>query len=137
MMRRLGWAWLALLPCAVLAGGADERQLIETPLANAPGRQLTAITVTYAPGQASAPHRHPGAAFVYVLAGSVRSALAGEPERVYRAGDSWFEPPGTQHRLSANASSREPARLLVVFVATPGSPLSVRERPVPAHASSG
>lgn len=137
MMRRLGWAWLALLPCAALAGGADERQLIETPLTNAPGRQLTAITVTYAPGQASAPHRHPGAAFVYVLAGSVRSALAGEPERVYRAGDSWFEPPGTQHRLSANASSREPARLLVVFVATPGSPLSVRERPVPAHASSG
>lgn len=136
-MRRLG-GWLALLlPLAALAGGADERQLIETPLANAPGRQLTAITVTYAPGQASAPHRHPGAAFVYVLAGSVRSALAGEKERVYRAGESWYEPPGTHHRLSANASAREPARLLVVFVAAPGSPLSVRERLAPAHASSG
>lgn len=136
-MRRLG-GWLALLlPLAALAGGADERQLIETPLANAPGRQLTAITVTYAPGQASAPHRHPGAAFVYVLAGSVRSALAGEKERVYRAGESWYEPPGTHHRLSANASARESARLLVVFVAAPGSPLSVRERPAPAHASSG
>lgn len=136
-MRRLG-GWLALLlPLAAFAGGADEQRLLEVPLANAPGRQLTAITVTYAPGQASAPHRHPGAAFVYVLAGSVRSALAGEKERVYRAGESWYEPPGTHHRLSANASAGEPARLLVVFVATPGSPLSVRERPAPAHASSG
>lgn len=126
-MRRLGWGWLALLPFAAFAGGADERQLLDTPLANAPGRQLTAITVTYAPGQASGPHRHPGAAFVYVLAGNVRSALAGQPARVYHAGESWFEPPGARHRLSANASAREPAQLLVVFVATPGQPLSEPE----------
>ena len=124
---RLGWAWIALLPLAALASPATERQLLDPALANAPGRHLTAITVAYAPGQASGPHRHPGAAFVYVLAGSVRSALAGEPERVYRVGESWFEPPGAHHLVSANASEREPARLLVIFIAAPGAPLSVRD----------
>jgi quercetin dioxygenase-like cupin family protein len=129
MRRRFAWAWMLWLPLTALAGGASEQRLLDTPLANAPGRQLTAITVRYAPGEASRAHRHPGAAFVYVLEGRVRSALAGEPTRVYRAGESWFEPPGAHHRLSANASDREPARLLVVFVAAPGAPLSVPEVP--------
>jgi quercetin dioxygenase-like cupin family protein len=115
-----------------LASGAHEHRLLDRPLANAPGRQLTALTVTYAPGQASAAHRHPGAAFVYVLAGRVRSALGGQAEHVYRAGESWFEPPGTRHRVSANASASEPAQLLVVFVAAPGAPLSVPEAAAPA-----
>jgi quercetin dioxygenase-like cupin family protein len=83
--------------------------------------------VHYAPGEASPAHRHPGAAFVYVLERRVRSALAGERPRIYRAGESWFEPPGAHHRLSANASDREPARLLVVFVSPSGAPLSSPE----------
>jgi quercetin dioxygenase-like cupin family protein len=34
----------------------------------------------------------------------------------YRAGESWSERPGDRHRVSANASDTEPARLLAVFV---------------------
>jgi quercetin dioxygenase-like cupin family protein len=139
MRRRLAWAGMLLwLPIVALAGGASERRLLQTPLANAPGRQLTAITVRYAPGASSPAHRHPGAAFVYVLEGRIYSALAGERPRIYRAGESWFEPPGAHHRVSANASDREPARLLVVFVAAPGTPLSVPEaRPPQAAAVAG
>lgn len=133
MMRPLSWTWALCLPLTAFAAGASEQRLLDTPLANAPGRHLTAITVRYAPGESSRAHRHPGAAFVYVLEGRVRSALAGEHPRIYRAGESWFEPPGAHHRLSANASDREPARLLVVFVAAPGAPLSVPEaRPAPS-----
>jgi quercetin dioxygenase-like cupin family protein len=134
MRRPLVWAW-AWLPAMALASGVHERPLLDTPLANAPGRQLTALTVTYAPGQASAAHRHPGAAFVYVLAGRVRSAVGTADERIYRAGESWFEPPGTHHRVSANASASAPAQLLVVFVAAPGAPLSVPDAPAAAPAS--
>jgi quercetin dioxygenase-like cupin family protein len=128
-MRRLARAWALWLPLTAFAGGASEQRLLDTPLANAPGRELTAITVRYAPGEASRAHRHPGAAFVYVLEGRVRSALAGERPRIYRAGESCFEPPGAHHRLSANASDHEPARLLVVFVGEGGAPLSVPEAP--------
>ena len=135
MRRGWAWAWLGL-PVAALAGGASERPLLDAPLANAPGRHLIALTVHYAPGEASRAHRHPGAAFVYVLEGRVRSALAGQPARVYRAGESWFEPPGAHHPVSANASDREPARMLVVFVAVPGDPLSVPAAPAGAARSA-
>jgi quercetin dioxygenase-like cupin family protein len=136
-MVRLALAWVcgALLAMTAIAGHAAERRLLDAPLTNAPGRQLTAITVDYAPGQSSRAHRHTGAAFVYVLAGQVRSALAGQPERVYRAGESWFEPPGAHHVVSANASADKPARLLVVFIAVPGEPLSVMDAAGPARPS--
>ena len=38
------------------------------------------------------------------------------PKRVYRAGESWYETPGSIHRVSRNASKTEPAKLLAVFV---------------------
>jgi quercetin dioxygenase-like cupin family protein len=33
--------------------------------------------------------------------------------QVYHAGESWTEPPGADHEISENASSTEPASLLV------------------------
>ncbi|MGF6697358.1 quercetin dioxygenase-like cupin family protein [Paraburkholderia sp. MM5496-R1] len=46
------------------------------PIANVPGKTMTALVVDYAPGGKSAPHRH-GQAFVvgYVLAGAIRSRI--------------------------------------------------------------
>ena len=38
------------------------------------------------------------------------------PKRVYRAGESFFEEPGSLHRVSGNGSKTEPAKLLAVFV---------------------
>ena len=39
-----------------------------------------------------------------------------EPKRVYRVGESWYETPGSIHRVSRNASTTVPAKLLAVFV---------------------
>ena len=66
----------------------------------------------------TAAHRHAGSAFIYayVLSGAIRSQVDDEPARVYRAGEAWFENPGAHHRVSANASNTEPARLLAVFI---------------------
>ena len=36
--------------------------------------------------------------------------------RIYRAGESWSEPPAAIHSISRNASKTEPAKLLAVFV---------------------
>jgi quercetin dioxygenase-like cupin family protein len=39
------------------------------------------------------------------------------PARIYRAGESFFEPPGSMHLVSEHASATEPAALLAIFIA--------------------
>ncbi|WP_275190530.1 cupin domain-containing protein [Bradyrhizobium sp. CSA112] len=94
-------------------------------LPNVPGKSLTAVVVDYAPGGKSASHHHAGSVFAYVLSGSIRSEnSATGPARVYKAGESFFEPPGSEHLVSENASTTEPASLLAVFVADDGAQLT-------------
>ncbi|MGX5660858.1 cupin domain-containing protein [Castellaniella ginsengisoli] len=86
---------------------------------NIPGKSLIAVVVDYAPGAASFPHTHAASAFIYayVVAGDIESQVDGGPNRVYHAGESFFEEPGAVHRMSRNASKKAPAKLLAVFVA--------------------
>jgi quercetin dioxygenase-like cupin family protein len=102
---------------------------LRQPLPNVPGKSLSSVLVDYPPGAASAPHRHGDASvYAYVLAGAIRSEVDDGPVRIYRAGDSWFEPPGAHHTVSENASATEPARLLAVFVADDGATLTIPDR---------
>jgi quercetin dioxygenase-like cupin family protein len=102
-----GFALAAAPPggAASIGEGATEKQILSEKLPNVPGKTLTVIEVDYRPGGFSAPHRHPASGFVfaYVLSGTVRSQIEGEPLRVYRAGQSWTEPPNSHHLVSANA----------------------------------
>jgi catalase len=111
------------------------KPLFQQALPNLDGKSFTVAEVDFAPGSKAAPHRH-GDAFVYayVLAGTVRSQLGGEPPRTYRAGQAWFEPPGADHRLTQNLSPSKPARLLVVFVSNTGDPLKTAEPSKDDHA---
>jgi quercetin dioxygenase-like cupin family protein len=116
---------------------AEEHPLLSAPLTQAPGRQLTALTVTFAPGQQSKPHHHEADAYVYMLSGRVRSQVEGEPAKEYGPGESWFEPAGAHHVGTANVSDTEPATFLVVFVAKPDARLSVPDQTVtPARTQS-
>lgn len=94
------------------------RQVFDRAISNIAGKSLIAVEVNYAPGEKSAAHRHEGSAFImaYVVSGAIRSQVAGEPARVYRAGETWYENPGAHHVVSENASATEPAKLLAVFV---------------------
>lgn len=87
-------------------------------LPNVPGKSMKGVLVEYGPSGSSRSHRHPASAFIYatVLEGAIRSQVNDGPEKVYRAGENWFEQPGDHHRVSANASNTEPAKLLAVFV---------------------
>ena len=76
------------------------------------GKQVILAVVAYEPGQASAPHRHAGSVFAYVLEGEVISQLEGQPPITYKAGQSWYEPPRVPHLVSRNASTTKPAKLL-------------------------
>lgn len=52
-----------------------------------------------------------------MLSGDIESQVDDGPTRVYHTGESFFEAPGAVHRVSRNASTSRPARLLAVFVA--------------------
>jgi quercetin dioxygenase-like cupin family protein len=99
----------------------DKRKVMlvyDQVLPNVPGKSIRGVLVEYAPGGFSAAHTHPESAFIYatVLEGAIRSQVNDGPVITYQAGESWSERPGDHHRVSANASDTEPARLLAVFV---------------------
>jgi quercetin dioxygenase-like cupin family protein len=90
----------------------------EQAIPNIPGKSLVTLEVEYAPGAASVPHTHAKSAFIYayVISGKIESEVNAGETRVYKAGESWSEPPSATHSISRNASKTKPAKLLAVFV---------------------
>jgi Cupin domain len=80
-------------------------------------RDWLSAQVDYRPGGFSAPHRHPASGFVfaYVISGTIRSQIEGQPLDVYRAGQSWTEPP-------------KPARLIAYVIADDGAQPTVYDK---------
>jgi quercetin dioxygenase-like cupin family protein len=113
--------------CANAAEGSplDKVELIASyPLPNVAGKRVTIVRVTYGPGGFSRPHRHAGSVTAYVTKGEIRSQLGGGPLKTFAVGQTFFEPPGSTHLVSANASNTEPAELIAVFVADEGAQLT-------------
>ena len=112
------------------AEGAAVTAVFAYDLPQLPGQKVTGVLVEYGPGASSPPHHHTsqGSVVAYVLDGAIRSKVNDGPETVYRAGESWLEPPGAAHSVSANASASEPARLLAVFVAADGAELTTFDK---------
>ena len=93
-------------------------------LPNVPGKRITIVRVFYGPGGFTRAHRHAGSATAHITKGEIRSQLAGGPVETFKVGQSFFEPPGATHLVSANASNTEPAELIAVFVADEGAQLT-------------
>ena len=85
---------------------------------------VSAVEVSYAPGQSSSAHRHPGITIVYVLEGDIRSKVGDGPEKTYTAGQMFMEQPSELHAVSGNASATVPARFLALLLAEKGKPLT-------------
>lgn len=121
---------LCTAPLVVLALAASASAFAHDPsekvtvlqdemLKNAPGKKALMIEVDYAPGQSSIAHKHDGTAMAYVLSGDIVSQVKGEQAKTYKAGEYWYEPAGSEHLVSKNASSTKPAKLLVFMVLAP------------------
>jgi len=103
----------------------DKVELIASyALPNVPGKRVTIVRVSYGPGGFTRPHRHAGSVTAYITKGEIRSQLGGGPVETFGVGQSFFEPPGATHLVSANASSTQPAELIAVFVADEGAQLT-------------
>jgi len=120
---------------AVLANGlisraqnnAGGRKVVfehDVPDLNLKGWSATAVEVSYAPGEASAAHRHPGITIAYVLEGEIRSKVGDDPEKTYTTGQMFLETPGQLHAVSRNASTTKPAKLLAILLAEKGKQLT-------------
>jgi quercetin dioxygenase-like cupin family protein len=96
----------------------------DLPDVNLHGWSATVVEVSYAPGEASAAHRHPGITIAYVLEGEIRSKVGDDPEKTYATGQMFLETPGQIHAVSRNASATKPAKLLAVLLAEKGKQLT-------------
>lgn len=108
--------WLPLGALAHEAGQEKVTVLESHPMLNAPGKKAMVLTVDYQPGQVSIPHSHSGSAIAYVLEGAVISRVNEGKATTYKAGETWYEPAGSKHYESRNASTSKPAKLLVFIL---------------------
>lgn len=89
-------------------------------------REMRISVTERAPGNGSPPHRHPGHhTFGYVLEGTYEVQVDEGPVRQLKAGESFYEPPGSLHAVSRNPSKDQPVRYLVIQVGDPTKPRTV------------
>jgi quercetin dioxygenase-like cupin family protein len=77
--------------------------------------KATTVEVTLEPGQGSAPHRHPGPVFGYVLEGEYEWAIDDQPAKTLKPGDTFYEPTGCLHRVSKNPGKTKTRVLAVIL----------------------
>ena len=78
-------------------------------------------------GTAIGYHTHPGDEAGYVLKGTLILKTRGQPDRVLKAGDSFFNPRGAVHSIAA-APGDEGATAVSAWIVDKGQPLAT---PVP------
>ncbi|RPH64658.1 MAG: cupin domain-containing protein [Acidobacteria bacterium] len=121
---------LAVLAFSVsLAGGIlvaqndPVRSLMSKDLAGAPGKELSMLSVEYAPGESTPAHTHHAQAMVYVLEGSIVMQAKGKAAVTLTPGQTWYEGPDDVHVVSRNASKSAPAKYLVFMAKDKGAPI--------------
>ena len=105
----------------------SQREIIE----KLDGKEATATmeVVTIRPGQTDSAHRHIGPVFGYVLEGEYHHALDDEPIKNFKAGETFYEPSGSVHRVAQNPSGKTQTRLLAVILhARDTKQVTVREK---------
>jgi quercetin dioxygenase-like cupin family protein len=89
--------------------------------------EVMTIVVTLPPGSEGAPpHRHPGPAFGYVIKGEVIFEVEGEPRRVVKAGEAFWEPGGDViHYHDGNNLPDAETVFVVTMLGVAGQPMLV------------
>jgi quercetin dioxygenase-like cupin family protein len=78
--------------------------------------KATMVEVTLAPGQVEEAHRHPGPAFGYVLEGEYEWAIDDNKPKIFKAGDTFYEPTGCLHGVGRNPSNKNKARFIAIVL---------------------
>jgi quercetin dioxygenase-like cupin family protein len=78
--------------------------------------KATIVEVTLAPGQLEAAHRHPGPAFGYILEGEYEWAIDDNKPKIFKSGDTFYEPTGCLHGIGRNPSTKNKARFIAIVL---------------------
>jgi len=115
-------------PAAAQTATNVTKDLMIQPLSDLPGREVRITLLDRDPGNASPAHHHPGHhTFGYVVEGNYELGVNGQPTRMLKAGDTFYEPPGAIHSVSRNASPDKRLKIVVFMVADQKNPSTVVE----------
>jgi quercetin dioxygenase-like cupin family protein len=124
-------AALLLLQSAVSDANAQEKQSSsanvyqhDLPNITMDGWEVNVAEVTFPPGYSGKAHHHPGFVLVYVLEGALETKVSGLPQKTYKAGEMFFEAPGSTHEVNHNVSESRSAKILAMIFAKKGLPLT-------------
>ena len=84
-------------------------------------QEVQVLTATIAPGQSTVFHTHRFPVTVYVVEGAFTLEMEGREAVTVRAGRALVEPSNVR-MTGYNRSAAEPTRVLIVYVADPGTP---------------
>jgi quercetin dioxygenase-like cupin family protein len=88
-----------------------------------PNKEIVIGTASFPAGSSIGFHTHPGDESGYVLSGSIILKTQGQPDRVLKAGDSFFNPRGAVHSVLALANG-EGGVAVSSWIVDKGQPLA-------------
>jgi quercetin dioxygenase-like cupin family protein len=99
-------------------------QDVQPPFIPVGAHEMTIVVEWPAGHPGNPPHRHSGPCFGYVLEGEMVFELEGEPARVVRAGEAFWEPGGDViHYQDGNNREDILVRFTVSMLCEPGKPM--------------
>lgn len=88
---------------------------------SAPGREVVQVRVDFDPGYVAPRHTHPGEEIIYVIEGTLKYEIEGQPTRTVKPGDVLFVPAGAIH-TATNVGTGNGAEL-ATYIVEKGKPL--------------
>ena len=106
--------------------GKLKRTELQHVASSIPGRQIVQVLTEIPAGVESGWHQHPGEEVGYILAGTVRMEIAGQPTLTLHAGDPFLMPPRTPH--NATDLGPETGQMLSTYIVEVDEPIAVFTR---------
>ena len=99
-----------------------KRTVLQHKPSSIPGREIVQVLTEIPAGVESGWHMHPGEEVGYILAGTVKMMIKGQPTLTLHAGDPFLMPPRTPH--NALDLGPETGQMLSTYIVEVGVPLA-------------
>ena len=119
-------AWIAAVGICAAQQPAFKRTEVQRGDLSAPGREGVQAIAEFPPNVAAGRHTHPGEEMGYVLEGTFRVEIDGQPAVTKKTGEAFFVPAGRTHNATNVGTGT--ARILATYIVEKGKPLAT---PVP------
>ena len=119
-------AWIAAVGVCAAQQPAFKRTELQRGDLSAAGREGVQAVAEFPPNVAAGKHTHPGEEMGYVLEGTFRIEIDGQPAVTKKAGEVFLVPAGRPHNATNTGSGT--AKILATYIVEKGKPLAT---PVP------